>query len=55
MQIEKKIVDHAKISSKEKLWTPNFILLWQGQLVSALGNRFYTVALGFWVLAVYKS
>ncbi|HEX2946060.1 MAG TPA: MFS transporter [Clostridia bacterium] len=39
----------------EKLWTPNFILLWQGQLVSILGDVVYGIALGFWVLAVTGS
>lgn len=38
-----------------KLWTLNFFLLWQGQMVSALGDVFYEIALGFWVLAVTGS
>ena len=38
-----------------KLWTFNFFLLWQGQLVSALGDVVYEIALGFWVLAVTGS
>ncbi|MBZ9637032.1 MFS transporter [Clostridium sp. FP1] len=33
----------------------NFFLLWQGQMVSALGDVFYEIALGFWVLAVTGS
>lgn len=33
-----------------KLWNKNFLLLWQGQLVSCLGDAFYSMALGFWVL-----
>ncbi len=33
-----------------KLWNKNFFLLWQGQLVSCLGDAFYSMALGFWVL-----
>lgn len=34
----------------EKLWNPNFLLLWFGQLVSAIGDNFYAIALGFWIL-----
>lgn len=34
----------------KKLWNKNFFLLWQGQLVSCLGDAFYSMALGFWVL-----
>jgi MFS transporter, DHA3 family, macrolide efflux protein len=36
---------------KEKLWTWNFFLLWQGQLVSAFGDIAYSLALGFWIYA----
>lgn len=39
----------------EKLWTPNFLILWQGQFVSVLGDVVYSIALGFWVLAVTGS
>ena len=35
---------------KESLWTRNFLLLWQGQFVSILGDVIYAVALGFWIL-----
>lgn len=34
-----------------KLWHLNFILLWQGQLISNYGNSIYKIALGFWILA----
>lgn len=44
-----------KNKSHGKLWTLNFFLLWQGQLVSALGDVVYEIALGFWVLAVTGS
>lgn len=40
---------------KIKLWNFNFFLLWQGQLVSAMGDTVYAIALGFWILAVTGS
>lgn len=40
---------------KESLWKPNFLLLWQGQFVSTMGDIVYEVALGFWILAVTGS
>lgn len=35
---------------EERLWTPSFLILWQGQLVSIAGDAVYSIALGFWVL-----
>lgn len=40
---------------KDRLWTSSFLFLWHGQLASAFGDRMYTIAIGFWVLAVSKS
>jgi len=40
---------------KERLWTKEFILVWQGQFVSTLGDAAYSIALGFWVLHVTGS
>ena len=48
----------AQLKSKstgEKLWTKNFFLLWQGQMVSCLGDVLYLIALDFWVLDVTGS
>jgi len=47
--------DEGKRQSAAKLWTANFILLWQGHLVSAIGDVVYEIALGFWILAVTGS
>ena len=44
-------LDSVSGQAPPRLWNKNFFLLWQGQLVSAIGDVFYQVALGFWVLA----
>jgi MFS transporter, DHA3 family, macrolide efflux protein len=55
MQAENTIAVQVKEEKHEKLWSLNFFLLWQGQLVSAIGDRMYEIALGFWVMAVTGS
>jgi DHA3 family macrolide efflux protein-like MFS transporter len=41
--------------NEAKLWNLNFFLLWQGKLVSIMGDIAYEIALGFWILAVTGS
>ncbi|MCK5157214.1 MAG: MFS transporter, partial [Spirochaetales bacterium] len=47
--------NESSIKLPEKLWNKNFLLLWQGGLVSLLGDMLYELALGFWILAVTGS
>jgi DHA3 family macrolide efflux protein-like MFS transporter len=53
-QLEENVTPKAE-ESKPKLWNINFFLLWQGQLVSALGDVAYSIALGFWILNITGS
>lgn len=43
------------MESKVKLWTRSFLILWQSQLVSTMGDAVYAIALGFWVLEATGS
>ena len=50
---------NAKRSTKSntafRLWNRNFFLLWQGQMVSVLGDALYDIALNFFVLEMTGS
>lgn len=35
-----------------KLWNKNFAILWQGQLISDIGNGIFMFVFGFWILAL---
>lgn len=50
-EVIRKSVKGLEVSQKQKLWTLNFFLLWQGQLVSTFGSSIYSIILGFWVLS----
>lgn len=43
------------MEKKERLLSTGFLILWQSQLVSVIGDAVYAIALGFWVLAVTGS
>lgn len=43
------------MENKTRLWTRGFLILWQSQLVSTVGDAVYAIALGFWVLDVTGS
>lgn len=36
-------------------WNKNFLLLWQGQFISAIGSALYNIALGFFILDLTGS
>ena len=54
-KLESSKIDAEGMVKKEKLWTLNFFLLWQGQFVSAFGDVIYQIALGFWILEITGS
>lgn len=50
--MEDKLKNHGE---NIRLWNKNFFLLWQGQLVSMLGDILYMIALDFWILDITGS
>ena len=49
------IAEEIPLKKSEKIWKRDFFLLWQGQLVSAIGDAMYEIALGFWILITTGS
>lgn len=43
------------MSTGNKLWNKNFVILWQGQFISDLGNGIFNAILSFWVLKLTGS
>lgn len=43
------------MSAGTKLWNKNFVILWQGQFISDLGNGIFNAILSFWVLEITGS
>ena len=53
---ENEVQEETEVRQTPKsLCNKNYLLLWQGSLVSTVGDSLYEIALGFWILAVTGS
>lgn len=43
------------MESPNRLFNKNYLLLWQGQFVSKMGNQFFTIAAVLWIKAAFDS
>lgn len=48
-------VQETVITRPTRLWNKNYLLLWQGQFVSRVGNQFFEIALTLWVIQLTGS
>ncbi|MEM7080107.1 MAG: MFS transporter [Pseudomonadota bacterium] len=44
-----------RTETRAKMWNRNFLLLWQGQIVSQIGTQLFSLALLYWVLETTGS
>ncbi len=53
--ISANIEQHTTLSKEKKLFNKNFLLLWQGQFISRLGNQVYSYAMIIWLTMTFDS